>query len=169
MIVFFFTILFSSCTSTDEKIYSYIENHCVFETEEICYMDIRDALKVDFDTMYIFPGYPVPKEVVSYVLRTNYEKAKENSDADLIILVKDKKIVYESEWTHSQVAIDGGKEYFEVTSEDVIFDGEKLPFSYLVYVTSIFKVEKVSNPSGQLNKSFYIITNVVNQRPRFKS
>lgn len=159
LILCVFSILCFSCSNTDEKIQSYIENHCDFKTSGSCFINIKYVLKVDFDTMYLFTGYPVPREVFSAVLKMPYTKDKENSDGDKIILIKNRKIVYEDEWIHNKVIISGGIEFSEITNNNVIFDGDKLPFSYVMYLNPIFNVEKINNPTGQLNTFFYSITN----------
>ncbi len=148
-----------SCSNPDDKLCLYIEEHCKLNTNDSCYINLKNALNVDYDTMYLFPGYPVPKEVFSFVLKMPYSKNKEHSDGDRVILIKDGKIVYEDEWSHEKVTISGGTEFTDITDDKVTFDGDKLPFSYVVYVNSVFKVSRIENPTGHLNKYFYELIN----------
>lgn len=87
-----------SCMNTDKKLYKYIDKHCNSNITEPCFIDIKDALKVDYDEMYFF-GETTSKDEIAYILGIPYENDKYIRDSEYrIILLKNKKIVYEDDY-----------------------------------------------------------------------
>lgn len=71
LFIFLLVCFFYSCSNTDIKLLTYIEKHCDLSNNDNCYINIKDALKVDFDTMYVFGEYTKAEEISAF-LRLNY-------------------------------------------------------------------------------------------------
>lgn len=141
------------CSNTDDKLRSYIEKHCDFKSKDTCDINIKDALNVDFDTMYVFGEYTQMEEFNS-ILRLPYKNTKLVEDSHYrIILLKNREIVYEDDFEQYYSKISRGENVKRVADEN-------MTCYCRMYVSPIFKVEKVDNDNGQLTKYFYILKNV---------
>ena len=134
--------LCGSCSNTDDKINKYIESHCSFNGTDLCYIDIKDVLKIDYDKMYLFGETTMANEI-SKVIGIPYNNDKYISDSKYrIILLKDNKIVYEDDYYQKYT-------YFFSLANRI-----EENFYCALYTTSIFGVEKV----GDNNRFTYILT-----------
>jgi len=140
--------------STPEKIERYIKKHCNFDNTDTCYIDLRKALKVDFDTLYIF-NEATPLTGVQNILGINdYGKSK-NPEQTLIvygfnmrkiILLKNNKVVYEDEY-HTRGYNTTLYHYgFTVVTRTGVFDGSPIEVEGYMYANHIFKVEREKDP-----------------------
>lgn len=48
--------LFLAASCTVRKIENYVKKNCNFELSDSCYIDLRKALNVDYDTLFIIEG-----------------------------------------------------------------------------------------------------------------
>lgn len=96
-------LMLNSCIHTPRKIEKYIKKHCGLEMTDTCYIDLRKALKTDYDTMYVFNSL-IPLTGVQNIIGINdYGKCKNpeitligyDSEMCRIVLVKNNKVVYE--------------------------------------------------------------------------
>ena len=125
--------LFYGCSDTDDKLYKYIESHCDFEEADTCYIDIKDALKIDYDKMYLFVELTHADEI-SKILEIPYNNNRFIPDSKYrIIFLKNDKIVYEDDYYQRHT-------YF-FSLENCI--DEKLCCE--LYTTSIFWIERGAN------------------------
>ncbi|MCL2802100.1 MAG: hypothetical protein FWD28_10115 [Treponema sp.] len=135
---------FVGCSNTESKLDRYIKLNCNFKKSDVCYIDIKEVLNVDFDEMYIFYR-TVTKDEISEVIGIPYSNKKIKDDIfdyDLfyydnkywIILLKNKKIVYEDEFSQSKL-------------EFAFFDNSIDENSWFptYYTTSIFRVERFAS------------------------
>ncbi|MDR0970899.1 MAG: hypothetical protein LBM25_00765 [Bacteroidales bacterium] len=133
--ILFILITFYSC-NTNYKIKRYIESNCDFDKSDVCYINLKKALKTDYDTMYIFGGTTSAEEV-SKIINLKYTNNNWNDDSWKIVLVKNREIVYEDEYYSRNIS------FFQY--EDYRYAG---CIGYDLYTDSMFYVKKLKKASG---------------------
>jgi hypothetical protein len=138
-------LLFYGCSNTDDKLRNYIETHCDFTKSDICYIDMKDALKIDYDKMYLF-GETTMADEISTVLGIPYSNDKYISDSKYrIIFIKNGKIVYENDYYQKYTR------FFGVNNKVI-----EVNFYCVLYTNSIFVVEK-RKYEGQYPYIYYLL------------
>jgi hypothetical protein len=123
-------LLFYSCINTDDKLNKYIEIHCSFYGSDTCYINIKEALKIDYNRMYLF-GETTTANEISKILGIPYKNNKYIPDSKYrIILLKNNKIIYEDDYYQKNVSFFSLENRVEVN------------FYCALYTTSNFWVEK---------------------------
>lgn len=93
----YFVFVLCSCNYTETKIVKYIDSVCLSETDS-CVVDLRQILKIDYDSLYLFCEFTQPEEISS-ILNINYVNKKTITDSKWrIILLKSDKVVYEYDY-----------------------------------------------------------------------
>lgn len=157
-------LLLCSCRkNTDEILNAYIERKCDFNGIDTCYIDLKDALRVDYDTMYVFGEYTQLQGIRLIVGIENYNNENfllpkgfvvEDSHRK-IILIKDRKIVYDNDFKYP---------YFDdgvIVKKNGTFDGELYTHTAIMYVSSKFLVVRKEDSQNQITKHFYILRNML--------
>lgn len=139
-------VLLSGCSDTNDKLKSYIESHCNFNDVDSCYIDIKDALKINYDEIYIF-GETTMEDEISEIIGIPYKNDKFIPDSKYrMILLKDKKIVYEDD-------------YYQIKTEFIL----NSRYNTLIYYynrgsRSVYLVKKVVTDKG--SDYMYILKDV---------
>ena len=142
-----------NCTSTDNTLRNYIDKTCLFKNKDTCVINLKDALKIDFDTMFIFGEY-TQKNEISSILQISYKNTKPIEDSHYrIILLKSKLIIYEDDFEPRFTKICRGINLKKTADE-------KMTCYCRMYISPNFRVEKVVDDKGQLTKYFYILKNI---------
>lgn len=167
---------FISCNNTPNKLYKYIKLNCQFqdcgkifyesnfvEDTCLCYIDLRQALNIDFDTMYIFREY-TPLTVIQDILDMKDYKQSSHQNTELlvqegsykIILLKNHKIVHEDDFKFQKIIFQNGT----IIEGTGIFDGNSIKDYAFLYISPFFKVIKVSG--GAKEEVYYLVGNISN-------
>ncbi|MDI9312805.1 MAG: hypothetical protein QM535_21525 [Limnohabitans sp.] len=154
-------LLLLGCNSNKKnEFYSYIENKCIFENSDTCYIDLKDFFKVDYDTMYVFGEY-IPLEGVRLILGMQDYKSSNalmpkgflvEDSYNKIILLKDHNVVFDEDIKNPYFYDDG----IEVRKIGA-FDGEPITHYAKIFTTSKFMIKKKRNGTGY----YYIYRNVL--------
>lgn len=97
-VVMFFTTV--SCTEKNmgNEIEKYVEKNCNFEDTDECYIDLRKALKIEYDTLFIIEGMMnevLFKSISGYTMKKNFfHYWLVDEDVYLFVFKKDNKVVY---------------------------------------------------------------------------
>ena len=138
--------LIYGCSNTDDKLKKYIESHCSFEQSEICYIDLKDALNIDYDKMFLF-GEGIRSDEISNIIGLTYSKDKFVPDSKYrIIFVKNNKVVYDDDYYQYQtdfVLLNPIKEVYPLTTCYLCTD-------------SIFYVTKRENEGGRYPYIYFL-------------
>ncbi|MBP1645520.1 MAG: hypothetical protein H6Q16_1095 [Bacteroidetes bacterium] len=103
------SVLMSACNRTSDKITRYINRNCDFKKTDVFfhsfdstsytapadYIDLKKALKVDYDTLYLISA--AFEEDISEIIGFPYHGGDftvEAEDRNLLLLVKQNKVVY---------------------------------------------------------------------------
>ena len=121
----------SGCSSrTDAKFYRYIRSLSNYPDSIVCYINIKDALGIDFDKMFLFGETTSAKEI-SNIIGIPYSNNRFISDSRYrIILLKDNEIVYEDDFYQRRISFDSHENRIDVN------------FFAALFTNSIFSVEK---------------------------
>lgn len=140
-----------ACNKTSNKISNYIKNNCNFEntavffndfdssyyTSPADYIDLKKALKVDYDTLYLISaGF---KTDISDIIGFQYKGRDftfESEDYNLLLLVKQNHVVYEE--TFKKLLDKVNFEYSHVSTVSS-------SFCLLKHSSSIYKVKSEKN------------------------
>lgn len=154
---FLMILILNSCNHTPKKIEKYIKKHCDFSTTDSCSIDLRKALKKDYDTMYVFNSL-IPLTGVQNILGIkDYNKSNnsettlmgKDSEMSIIILVKNNKIVFEDEYYYNNYNIKLSYENFIIVNGKGIFDGNTIDVTGYKCINPIFNVIK--------NNDYYLV------------
>ena len=152
-ISFLGVFMLNSCTHTPQKIEKYTKKHCGFETTDTCYIDLRKALKTDYDTMYVFNSL-IPLTGVQNILGIHdYGKCKNpeitligrDSEMCRVILVKNHKVVYEDEYHYNHYDTKLLYHDFMLVKGHGIFDGGHIEVEGYMSTNYIFKISKTND------------------------
>ncbi|PKP20680.1 MAG: hypothetical protein CVU04_03390 [Bacteroidetes bacterium HGW-Bacteroidetes-20] len=147
----------NSCLSPIQKIEKYINKNCNFEIDDTCNIDIQKALRVEYDTMYIFYSL-IPTSGVQRIIGTsdfkNSNKSEnallgKDSDIYFIFLKKDGKVVYEDKYHSSSLIYLSSDNFVEVKGMG-FFDGDSVQVSGEMNTNPIFQVVKANDNSYRL-------------------
>ena len=98
-IIFCGCILFTSCKKTDKILYHYIDS----ENPNIELIDLKNALKVDYDTAFLFSECTNNKEI-EMVLGMPYPQKTFLQDSEhKLILLKNHKITYDNSFYYRRI------------------------------------------------------------------
>lgn len=158
-------LLLSGCrNNTDELINKYIEHNCAFNGKDTCYIDLKDVLNVDYDTMYVFGEYTQLQGIRLIIGVQDYNDENillpkgfvvEDSHKK-IILIKNGNIVYDNDFKYP---------YFDdgiIITKNGTFDGELFTHNAIMYTSSKFIVLRKVEGNDYTEKYFYILRNVLN-------
>jgi len=124
--------LFFACNHTDTKIIKYVQSACPSNTDT-CTIDLQKILNVDYDSMFLFGEFTQPDEISS-IMGITYSSNKTIPDSEKrIILLKDKQIVYENDFSTRFMK-------FEEITERI--DTVQKNSFYLVHYSSLYLVSK---------------------------
>lgn len=146
-------LMLNSCIHTPRKIEKYIKKHCGLEMTDTCYIDLRKALKTDYDTMYVFNSL-IPLTGVQNIIGINdYGKCKNpeitligyDSEMCRIVLVKNNKVVYEDEYHYNDYNTKISYHDFSIVNGQGIFNGSPIKVSGYICIDYIFRVIKTSD------------------------
>ncbi len=93
-------VLFFSCTNKNSltyKIANYLENDCQFDTDT-CEIKLDNIIDFDWDIMYTFEEMN-PPEAVANTIGVEYAGNGTNWGTQLVVFIKDNKVVYEEQRT----------------------------------------------------------------------
>ncbi len=168
---------FISCNNTPNKLYKYIKSNCQFqdcgkifyesnfvEDTCFCYIDLRQALNIDFDTMYIFREY-TPLTVIQDILDMKDYKQSSRQNTELlvkegylkIILLKNHKIVHEDDFKFQKIIFQNGT----IIEGKGIFDSNPIKDHAFLYISPFFKVIKISGGRTK-EEVYYLVGNISN-------
>lgn len=139
-----------SCSHTPTKLEKYINNHNLLKDTSDASIDLRDALKTDYDTMFVFDSFtPITgvKRIIGipdYGYSDNPETALICSDSEMckIILVKNKKVVYDDEYYFNDYYVKIDYHGFDTVINEGIFDGEKIKTIGYINTDPVLRVNK---------------------------
>ncbi len=128
-------IIFTSCKKTDKILYYYID--C--DNPNIELVDLKKALKVDYDTAFLFSECTNDKEI-EMVLGMPYPHKTFLQDSEhKLILLKNHKVVYDNSFYCRKI--------------EFLFHGQKYHFKknhveYTMWTDSIFKITLIEKVDG---------------------
>ena len=146
-------LLLLGCRDTDENLHDYISTKLNARSDDSCYINLIEALEINYDTMYIFGEFCNANEIRS-VLRQDYvntDAVKEGSRR--IVLLKEGRIVHEDTYEQKHIVISGGEKLKNI-------DPGKISCYCRVYASPVFLVERINDDKGHLTKYFYLLQNV---------
>lgn len=153
LFVIFINCFLFSCSDTDEKLHTYINKELNARSNDSCYINLTDALEINYDTMFIFGEFCKADEISS-VLRQNYANADAVEEGSRrIILLKEGKVVYEDTYEQKYIVISGGERLKNI-------DLRNIACYCRVYSSPVFLVERINDDKGHLTKYFYLLQNV---------
>lgn len=153
VLILLVVLILVSCNHTPEKLEQYIKVHCNFENADTCYIDLSKALKIDYDTMYVFNSLTPLTGVRNIIGIKDYEKCKNpetalighDSEMCRIILIKNKNVVYEDEYYYSEYNAELLYDKFKIVNGKGLFDGSSIEVDGYMCANHIFKVVKTKN------------------------
>ena len=147
---FIMTLTILSCSHIPNELEDYINSNYELESNGNVSIDLRKALKTDYDTMYVFDAF-TPISVVRSIIGVpdygNYRApgtALICSDSEMckIILTKSKKVVYDDEYYYNDYQVKIDYHSFDTIVGEGIFDGEKMKFIGYKNADSLMQVKK---------------------------
>lgn len=152
-------IILFSCKNTDDKLRIYIEQKCGFTNGYSCSINIKEALNVDYDTMFIFNEYS-EEGMIGRMLGIKYSSTNLLMPNNLLvqdshykmILLKNKQIVYENDFEPQYIDFSGGIKL------GVVYNKKFIAYC-TIYKSPIFFVKKIDNSEESNRKYFYLLKN----------
>jgi len=147
---FIMIITFLSCSHTPNKLEEYINCNDELESNGNANIDLRKALKIDYDTMFVFDVFTPVSVVRSIIGIPDYgdyrtpETALICSDSEMckIILTKDKKVVYDDEYHYNDYQVKINYHSFDTIVGEGIFDGKKIEAIGYKNADSLLQIKK---------------------------
>ncbi len=97
-VVMFFTTVSCIVNNIGDNIEKYVEKTCDFEEIDECYIDLKKALKVEYDTLFIIEGMMnevLFKSISGYTMKKNFfHYWLVDEDVYFFVFKKDNKVVY---------------------------------------------------------------------------
>lgn len=95
---------FINCSkNTEDMIYNYINSSCSFENDDICVIDLREALDIDFDTFYLF-GEGSRQDFISKTINISYNNSNFIPDSKYrLVLIKADSIVFDNDFYQNKI------------------------------------------------------------------
>lgn len=138
--LFFSCMLFISCNKTERRLMSYLRTVNPSQQKEVT-IDLRKAMDVDYDCAYLFYECTTERDIEA-VLGIPYRKKTYLPDSKhKLILMKDKKIVYDDNFYYNEVGFFFYSQKYHFQTEDV---------SYLMWHDSIFVATLKDDGYGRL-------------------
>jgi len=153
IISFLVIFILNGCIHMPQKIEKHIKKNCDFSMIDTCFFDLRKALKIDYDTMYVFNSL-IPLTGVQNILGIdNYGKSNNpeqtligyDSEMCRVVLVKNHKVVYEDEYHYNNYNTKLLYNKFFIVKGQGIFDGNFIDVKGYIYTGYIFKVTKIND------------------------
>lgn len=128
-------IIFTSCKKTDKILYSYIDS----EHPNIELLNLKKALKVDYDTAFLFSECTSNKEI-EVVLGMPYPQKTFLQDSEhKLILLKNHEVVYDNSFYYKKI---------EFLFYDQKYHFKKNQVEYTMWIDSIFEVFLIEKVDG---------------------
>lgn len=148
--IIFSCLIFASCKKTDKILFSYIDS----ANPQGGVINMKDALKVDYDTAFLFSECTTNKDIET-ILEMPYPKKTFLQDSEYkLILLRNHKIVYDNSFYCKRV------EFFFYNPK---FHHKKDYVEYIMWTDSIFKVSPLEKWDGtfyQLSPSGDIVDSI---------
>ena len=148
------TILLCGCTCHfPEKVERYISRHDILDDKGNGELDLRKALDIDYDTMYVFYSFTPLNGVQNIIGIKDYEDSEDPytaliaSDSGMcrIIFIKNNRVVYEDDYYYYEYKLDLQFEAFRKISGYGIFDGSPIAVHGYICTKHHFTVRRVSD------------------------
>lgn len=150
--IFYFIMALTilSCSHTPNELKEYINSNYELESIGNVSVDLRKALKTDYDTMYVFDAFTPISVVRSIIGIPDYgdyrtpETALICSDSEMckIILTKDKEVVYDDEYYYNDYQVKINYHSFDTIVGEGVFDGKKVKVIGYKNADSLLQVKK---------------------------
>ena len=146
--------LVGSCTRHfPEKVERYILKHNILDDKGNGELDLREALDIDYDTIYVFYSLTPLNGIQNIIGIKTYGDAEDpytaliGSDSEMyrIIFIKNKSVVYEDDYYYYKYRLNLQFETFHKISGYGIFDGNLAPVHGYMCTKRHFMVRKVSD------------------------
>ena len=153
-------ILLCGCTCHfPEKVERYISRHYILDDKGNGELDLRKALDIDYDTMYVFCSFTPLNGVQNIIGIKDYGDSEDPytaliaSDSGMcrIIFIKNKSVVYEDDYYYYKYRLNLQFETFHKISGYGIFDGNLAPVHGYMCTKRHFMVRKVSDDEYIMN------------------
>lgn len=133
----------NSCSNCSEKsIAKYIERTCDFSSDTMCIIDLRQALNMDFDSIYLFNGYDAP-EYVDIFIKGKSKKLSSSfiygNEDELMVFVKNKEVIKNCRLSHKELHFIKLNE----VNKKAIFDNDTLTIYAKMYPKYTFSVTQI--------------------------
>ena len=144
--------LVCSCTRHfPEKVERYILKHKILDGKGNGELDLREALDIDYDTIYVFYSLTPLNGIQNIIGIKTYGDAEDpytaliGSDSEMcrVILIKNNKVVYEDEYYYSHYKLQVLFETFYEVNGCGIFDGNLAPVHGYMCTKHHFTVSRV--------------------------
>lgn len=133
--IIFSCLIFSSCKKTDKILFSYIDS----ANPQRGLINMKDALKVDYDTAFLFLESTTNKDIET-VLEMPYPRKTFLQDSEYkLILLRNHEIVYDNSFYCKRV------EFFFYNPK---FRQKKNDVGYIMWTDSIFEVSFIKMQDG---------------------
>ena len=148
------TALVCSCTNHfPEKVEWYISKHNILNDQGKGELDLREALDIDYDTMYVFYSLTPLNGIQNIIGIKTYGDAEDpytaliGSDSEMcrIIFIKNNRVVYDDDYYYYEYKLDLQFEKFRKISGYGIFDGSPIAVHGYIYTKHHFTVSRVSD------------------------
>ena len=140
--IFVFTIgvaLVCSCTDHfPEKVERYISKHNILNDQGKGELDLREALDIDYNTMYVLKTYGDAEDPYTALIGSDSEMCR-------IIFIKNKRVVYEDDYYYYEYKLNLEFETFRRISGYGIFDGSPIAVYGYICTKHHFTVSRVSD------------------------
>ena len=155
--IFVFTIgvaLVCSCKDHfPEKVERYISKHKILNDQGKGELDLREALDIDYDTMYVFYSLTPLNGIQNIIGIKTYGDAEDpytaligsDSEMCIVIFIKNNKVVYEDEYYYSHYKLQVLFETFYKVNGCGVFDGNPAPVEGYMCTKHHFTVSRVSD------------------------
>ena len=148
------TALVCSCTNHfPEKVEWYISKHNILNDQGKGELDLREALDIDYDTMYVFYSLTPLNGIQNIIGIKTYGDAEDpytaligsDSEMCIVIFIKNNKVVYEDEYYYSHYKLQVLFETFYKVNGCGVFDGNPAPVQGYMCTKHHFTVSRVSD------------------------
>ncbi|EKY02100.1 hypothetical protein HMPREF9151_00845 [Hoylesella saccharolytica F0055] len=148
-----FTFICSCSSHFPDKIERYVLKHNILNGKGFGEVDLREVLRVDYDTMYVFHSLLPLNGVQNIIGIKTYGDAEDpytaliGSDSEMcrVIFIKNNKVVYEDEYYYLHYKLQVLFETFYEVSKCGIFDGTIGPVNGYMCTKHHFTVSRVSD------------------------
>ena len=148
------TILLCGCTCHfPEKVERYISRHDILDDKGNGELDLRKALDIDYDTMYVFCSFTPLNGVQNIIGIKDYGDSEDPytaliaSDSGMcrIIFIKNNSVVYEDDYYYYKYRLSLQFETFRKIKGNGIFDGQSISVYGYISTKHHFTVSRGSD------------------------